>query len=318
MQFLKGMTLEDWLKAGKTLNVPQIMRIGKEIAKGLAAAHARQLIHRDIKPSNIWLDAANRGRVKILDFGLARPTHEETHLTQEGMILGSPAYMSPEQARSLDVDERCDLFSLGCVLYRLCAGRLPFIGKDTMSMLLEITSREPSALADLNPGLPPALADLVHRLLAKRPEDRPGSAKEVVQMIQDIERAWIAGATTAPTRPLPKPVVYDARDVDVEPVLEESAITELELPESQSDADEPPRRRSWVFAALAGAMLCVLSILCCFGIALALDFGHVEVKLEDEMAQRLLEGSGLSVRDSHGKLHTLDLHEPKAPASRRI
>ena len=158
MQFLKGMTLDDWLRAGKTLNVPQIMRIAKEIAKGLAAAHARQLIHRDIKPSNVWLDAANRGRVKILDFGLARLTDEETQLTQEGIIVGSPAFMSPEQARGRAVDERCDLFSLGCVLYRLCAGRLPFAGTDAMSMLLEIASKEPTPLTHLNADVPVGLA----------------------------------------------------------------------------------------------------------------------------------------------------------------
>jgi serine/threonine protein kinase len=242
MQFLKGMTLEDWLKAGKTLNIPQIMRIGKEIAKGLAAAHARQLIHRDIKPSNIWLDAVNKGRVKILDFGLARPTNEETHLTQEGMILGSPAYMSPEQARGEIVDERCDLFSLGCVLYRLCAGRLPFSGKDAMSVLLEITTKEPTPLAHLNVDLPVALAELVHRLLAKKPTERPASAKEVVQTIQDIERAWVAGAKTIATRPVPpissREATIDDPEVDVEPVLEESAL-ELGLQEPNLPSTAP-------------------------------------------------------------------------------
>ena len=187
MQYLKGATLEDFLKRGKSLNLPQIMRIGKEIAKGLSAAHACRLIHRDIKPSNIWLDAMNKGRVKILDFGLARPTNTDTHLTQEGIVLGSPAYMSPEQAFGHNVDERCDLFSLGCVLYRLCAGCLPFKGKDPTSMLMAITSAEPTPLRELNQEVPRALAELVHQLLAKEPQNRPANAKMVVQRIQEIE-----------------------------------------------------------------------------------------------------------------------------------
>lgn len=308
MQFLRGMSLEDWLKAGKTLNVPQIMRIGKEIAKALAAAHDRQLIHRDIKPSNVWLDAVNRGRVKILDFGLARPTNNETHLTQEGMILGSPAYMSPEQARGENVDERCDLFSLGCVLYRLCAGRLPFIGMDAMSVLLEITSKEPPPLADFNAEVPEALAELVHRLLAKKPADRPASAKEVVQTIQDIERAWVAGARTIATRPAttaPRDATIADKDVDVE--LVDSAITELDLPEPQSPG---AGRGAWVFAVLACAFLVVVSISCCVGITLGTDFGYVEVSADDEIARTLLKNTGLQVRDHENKMHTLDLREP--------
>jgi eukaryotic-like serine/threonine-protein kinase len=317
MQFLKGMTLDHWLKAGKILNVPQIMRIGKEIAKGLAAAHARQLVHRDIKPSNVWLDAANRGRVKILDFGLARPTDEETHLTQEGIIVGSPAYMSPEQARGQNVDERCDLFSLGCVLYRLCAGRLPFSGSDAMSMLLEIASKEPTPLTQLNADLPVALAELVHRLLAKTPADRPASAKEVVQIIQDLERAWVAGAKTSAMRAL-RPgsmpamdATIDYRDVDVEPVLEQSAITDLELQETHiSSANRPSPGRPWVFAALIGAVLGVVSILCCLGIAFATNFGYVAVSAEDEIARKLLDGTGLKVRDRNNKAQTLNLLGP--------
>ncbi|HZZ81991.1 MAG TPA: bifunctional serine/threonine-protein kinase/formylglycine-generating enzyme family protein [Gemmataceae bacterium] len=304
MQFLKGMTLEDWLKSGKTLNVPQIMRIGKEIAKALAAAHAQKLIHRDIKPSNIWLDAANKGRVKILDFGLARPTNEETHLTQEGMILGSPAYMSPEQARGEDVDERCDLFSLGCVMYRLCAGRLPFGGKDAMSMLLEITSKEPASLILANPELPPTLADLVHRLLAKKPAERFASAREVVQRMQEIEREWVARGRTVSTAPV-KP-----KEVDVEQVLEESAITELELQDTNVPGrTQAPRSRSWVLAGLTGALIGVLSICCCVGLVAFTDQGNVELHAEDETARQLL-ADGIVLVDHKQQKHMLELGHP--------
>ncbi|MBI1831832.1 MAG: protein kinase, partial [Planctomycetes bacterium] len=319
MQFLRGMTLEDWLKAGKTLNIPQIMRIGKEVAKALAAAHAQQLIHRDIKPSNIWLDAANKGRVKILDFGLARPTNEETHLTQEGMILGSPAYMSPEQARGQDVDERCDLFSLGCVMYRLCAGKLPFAGKDAMSMLLAITSEEPPALAQLNSDVPPALAELIHKLLAKAPSDRPASAKEVVQTIQSIERDWVANAKTAPHRPVTAaPTSHKDETIAAEaidPALEESAITDLELQPTQlpASAQDPPapRRGSWLVTGLGCAMAAVVSLMCCVAFLALTNFGNVQLEADETMTQLLKQAGGLVVRGEADKTYAIMPGEPQ-------
>ena len=104
---------------------PEVLRIGREIAEGLAAAHEQGLIHRDIKPANIWLEEGT-GRVKILDFGLARSAEEAGRLTQDGTILGTPAFMAPEQAMGgSQVDHRSDLFSLGCVLYRMVTGRAP-------------------------------------------------------------------------------------------------------------------------------------------------------------------------------------------------
>src|SRR5207244_9192711 len=104
----------------------EALAVGKQSAEGLAAAHAAGLVHRDIKPANLWLEAP-RGRVKILDFGLARLVAGEfTVLTQDGTILGTPAFMAPEQARGEVVDRRCDLFSFGCVFYRMVTGRLPF------------------------------------------------------------------------------------------------------------------------------------------------------------------------------------------------
>src|SRR5207245_1729053 len=117
------------------LTLAEVLRIGREIAEGLAAAHAAGLIHRDIKPGNIFLEGP-RGRVKILDFGLARGADDDAHLTQSGAIAGTPAYMAPEQANAAPVDHRCDLFSLGCVLYRLLSGKVPFSGVNATAVLV--------------------------------------------------------------------------------------------------------------------------------------------------------------------------------------
>jgi len=196
MQLLKGMTLEDLLKKkqGKTgmpLGLEQIMKLGREIAKGLAAAHEHNLIHRDIKPANIWLDATAGGRVKILDFGLVRAA-EESRLTTLGAVVGTPAYMAPEQARTDKIDGRADLFSLGVVLYRLCAGRLPWLGNEPTETVMAMLTEVATPVQELNPNLPPKLAKLIMMLLAKKPEDRPQSAKAVAEAIQAIERQQAA------------------------------------------------------------------------------------------------------------------------------
>src|SRR5262249_8373354 len=136
MEFLRGEPLDARLKRAGKLPIPEVLRIGREMAEGLAAAHAAGLIHRDVKPGNTWLEGepgkgglgGERGRVKLLDFGLARSTAEASTLTQSGAIVGTPAYMAPEQAQGRKVDARCDLFSLGCVLYQLATGEMPFKG----------------------------------------------------------------------------------------------------------------------------------------------------------------------------------------------
>ena len=202
MQLLKGESLDTRLQRESRLPVREILRIGREIAEGLAAAHEQGLIHRDIKPANIWLESRsqetgirNRGesstasfrpRVKILDFGLARALSGAVQLTQTGAIVGTPAYMAPEQAGKT-VDHRCDLFSLGCVLYRMSTGQQAFYGADTVSTLLAVATDTPRSPGDLNPDLPPALSALILRLLAKRPEGRPPSARAVIEAIQSIE-----------------------------------------------------------------------------------------------------------------------------------
>ena len=198
MEYLEGEPLDDRLKRETRLPVPEILRIGREIAKGLAAAHEKGLIHRDIKPANLWLEG-KEGHVKILDFGLARAMGDTTHLTQSGAIIGTPAYMAPEQAGGKQVDSRCDLFSLGCVLYCMCTGERPFKGHDTISTLMAIATENPPPPVSLNLELPTELSDLVMQLLAKKADDRPESAKMVAETLQEIE-GQTAETTAVPGR----------------------------------------------------------------------------------------------------------------------
>jgi non-specific serine/threonine protein kinase len=193
MPFLKGEPLDARLKRDKTLPVAEILRIGRQTAKGLQAAHAAGVVHRDIKPANIWLEREG-GRVKILDFGLARAAADNTQLTQQGTFVGTPAYMAPEQASGKAVDGRCDLFSLGCVLYHLSTGRPPFMGCDPLSTLVSVTVDEPESPISVKPELPPELSDLVMRLLAKRPEDRLPSAEAVEEALERIEKLTVTQA----------------------------------------------------------------------------------------------------------------------------
>ncbi|MFM8274811.1 MAG: SUMF1/EgtB/PvdO family nonheme iron enzyme, partial [Gemmata sp.] len=173
------------------------------------AAHKLGLVHRDIKPANLWLEAPN-GRVKVLDFGLAKPISSETELTKIGEVRGTPAYMSPEQARGLVVDHRADLYSLGAVLYRLCTGKTPFNGPNLMSVLMALGTEDPEPVRELNPNVPPALAELIHRLLAKKPDVRPQTAVEVAKRLRGILDQLLAPSAQPGGASDPPPVVVHA------------------------------------------------------------------------------------------------------------
>jgi hypothetical protein len=196
MELLEGESLDRRATREGRLPAGEVLRVGREVAEGLAAAHDRGLIHRDVKPANLWLEG-KRGRVKILDFGLARAAGDEARLTQIGAIRGTPAYMAPEQAQGGPVGPACDLFSLGCVLYRLASGQPPFQGADTISTLVAVATVEPPSPRDLNPALPRELSDLVMKLLAKDPGRRGASAQEVVDAVRAIE-AGLAAQLSGP------------------------------------------------------------------------------------------------------------------------
>jgi formylglycine-generating enzyme required for sulfatase activity len=206
MPFLRGESLDQRLKREERLPLADVLRIGREAAEGLAAAHAMGLIHIDIKPANLWLEAP-RSRVKILDFGLARAAAQESRLTQVGSIVGTPAYMAPEQGRGEALDARCDLFSLGVVLYRMCTGEQPFHGSDPLSTLMSVAMYEPPPPIELNAGIPRELSELVMRLLEKDPAKRIASAGDVIAVLErledDLKRQQAAQEKTEAVRPAP-------------------------------------------------------------------------------------------------------------------
>ena len=202
MPLLKGQSLAAALRSRPQPPLRQLLRIGREIAEGLAAAHAVGLIHRDIKPANVWLEGPKQ-RVKILDFGLARNAalnNAGEALTHTGAILGTPAYMSPEQARGQRVTLHTDLFSLGIVLYQMATGQMPFTGESVFDVMAAVVNHQPPPAHKVEPELPPALGKLIARLLEKAPSDRPTDAPTVVAELAEIDRGLDAG-----TEPDPEP-----------------------------------------------------------------------------------------------------------------
>jgi eukaryotic-like serine/threonine-protein kinase len=204
MQYIDGMSLQDKLNAKGALDLREILRIGVQIASGLAAAHKQGLVHRDIKPANILLENGVE-RVKITDFGLARDT-DDASLSQSGMVAGTPMFMSPEQANGELVDHRSDLFSLGSVLYAMCTGRPPFRATSTMAVLKRVIDETPTPVEQVNPEIPEWLAAIVARLHAKRPEERFQSASEVAEVLgQRLAQVQQGPADTVPPRaPAPR------------------------------------------------------------------------------------------------------------------
>jgi serine/threonine protein kinase len=181
MEFVEGQSLRELVAHEPPLSPQEIARIGAEAALALAAAHARGLVHRDVKPANILLEEPRR-RVKLTDFGLARAV-EGTHLTDAGLVAGTPHFMSPEQALGRPVDARSDLFSLGAVLYTLAAGQPPFEADSSVAVLRRVADDAPQPLTALRSDLPVALVELIEALLEKDPARRPGSAAEVAQRL---------------------------------------------------------------------------------------------------------------------------------------
>ncbi len=251
MPYIAGRSLQQRIDGDGPLRIEEVLRIGMQTALGLSAAHAQGLVHRDIKPSNILLENGVE-RVKITDFGLARAIDDASQ-SQSGVVAGTPQYMSPEQASGESVDHRSDLFSLGSVLYAMCAGHSPFRAKTTMGVLRRVCDEEPRPLGEVNPEVPESLEAVIGRLHAKNPADRYQAASEVAEVL-GRQLAELQRPGRRPSRPAPKPPGAGVPASSTRPAARPVGV--------HSDREVPGRAkpRSRVPRGAAIAMLGVLAV----------------------------------------------------------
>ncbi|MCE9567595.1 MAG: DUF1080 domain-containing protein [Planctomycetes bacterium] len=264
MPLLKGMTLQTAIKANPRPPLTEVIRIGREVAEGLAAAHEKGLVHRDIKPANIWLEG-KKLRVKVLDFGLARIAADadategsDGPVTNEGAVVGTPAYMSPEQGRGLPVDGRTDLFSLGVMLYQMTTGELPFRGTTTLAILTSLALDNPPPPIAKNPAVPQSLSDFVMRLLSKDPAYRPPTSEIAAEELRAIETGLVNAVRVIP---LDSPPPLILAQVGPDPFADLDATEANSEPEAETaeerDGPESPIKPRGGFPtwALVGVVL---------------------------------------------------------------
>jgi predicted Ser/Thr protein kinase len=248
MEYVDGRPLSRYMGVSPELPLPAKIGIIRQAAEALAHAHERGVLHRDVKPGNILI--ARDGRAKVTDFGIGKFTAgASSELTRTGTMIGSPAYMSPEQIRGDKIDGRSDLFSLGVVLYELLTGVRPFPGESITTLVYQILHTEPRDPLEVRAGLPPSTREVMARLLAKRPENRPADAHEFVaelrriarfQRESEMTRRAVAAGAAAPA-PQGRP-----------PAIE---------PPAPATASPPPSRHGPRVAAVAVAVVLVAIVL---------------------------------------------------------
>ena len=252
MDFIPGETLQNRLDRTGPLAIADILRIGGQLAEGLAEAHEHGLVHRDVKPANVLLESGARARhAKLTDFGLARVADDAT-LTQSGVVAGTPMYMSPEQAMGGKLDHRADLFSLGSVLYVMATGRPPFRADTMYAVLKRVVEDAPKPVHEVIPGVPQWLCDLIAKLQAKKPEDRFQSAREVADLLEhqaEIQRTGLhtalnLGTGTAPITQVGSRIAYSE--------TQEQPAAPLAHPQSRS------RHPHWKIWTVAAALLLLI------------------------------------------------------------
>jgi serine/threonine protein kinase len=248
MECVQGATVGDELKQRGTLEPTEVVDLALQICGGLEHAHAAGLVHRDIKPQNLLVRAD--GTVKIADFGIARAA-ETTKLTQIGSVLGTAAYLSPEQALGEEVTAAADIYSLGCVLYELLTGRTPYIFETLPQLVTKHREEAIPPLRELRPDVPERLEAAVMHALARNPDYRPDSAAALAQELA-------AGSPEPPTQPLPRPEGVDANEVVAAPTR------------VRTTPMEAPRRRDFAFPRGRGLWMALAVLVAAVAIAVAI------------------------------------------------
>jgi eukaryotic-like serine/threonine-protein kinase len=236
MEYIEGVELRTLIGDGQRVAVPQAVTISAQIAEGLAYAHQHGVVHRDIKPANIMV--MPNGPVKITDFGIAR-RRSASDLTQTGMLLGSPKYMSPEQVIGKRADQRSDIFSLGVILYEMLCGAAPFSGENVTALMYQTVNFVPPPPSSINAAVPEMLDFIVAKMLAKPLEERYPDAQEVARDLRECERQLAVAANQPPramdtTATLPTPKLANANETSV--VLQQTVNRTREADKTPADA----------------------------------------------------------------------------------
>jgi serine/threonine-protein kinase len=243
LEYVEGRNLRQYLEKKGPPEVLLALSIMRQVAAALQRASELGIIHRDIKPENILV--TRKGEVKVADFGLSRcfaETDQPLHLTQSGVTMGTPLYMSPEQVEGKPIDPRTDIYSFGVTCYHLLAGEPPFRGQSAFEVAVQHVQKEPTPLAEIRPDLPRELAAIVHKMMAKKPEDRFQTGREVVREIGRLRDALVGVTGGIPTSALLTMGPGPAQPSD-------AVSTQTAVP--------IPRRRRW---ALWGALVLLLSV----------------------------------------------------------
>ncbi len=258
MELLRGESLAQAIERRGPLGLTQTLDVARQVTLGLAAAHSLGLVHRDIKPANVML---TEGRAKLLDFGIAQLTGQaDPHLTAPSMTIGTAAYMSPEQAAGLRVDAATDLYALGCLIMTMLTGRPPFDGNQPVVVASQQINNPPPRLSQRRPDLPPALDQLVARLLAKNPLERPDTTT-TLRALEALQANPSAPTVQLGGPPVPRPWV--GAQPTAGPVPSTRAYTQpaptpmpaaLRLPESLRQQPGP----GWIAGVLVSLMAAVL------------------------------------------------------------
>jgi eukaryotic-like serine/threonine-protein kinase len=241
LELLPGGTLEDRLRDDKPLSDEETYAIAAGIAAGLAHAHARGVVHRDLKPANVLFD--EEGRPKIADFGIARMAAGEGTLTEAGTVMGTAAYISPEQATGSPASAASDVYSFGVILYRMLTGRLPFEAADPMALVVQHRDAEPPPIAAIRPDAPGRLESTAMAALEKDPAQRPRDG------------AALLAALGVPTTPTTVTSVLASDDrTQVLPVAGAAATP----PPPEAYPEPPPKRPRWPLVAAIAAVVALL------------------------------------------------------------
>lgn len=230
MEYLEGESLRELLAREHRVPALHAVTIGTQVCSALEAAHQRGVVHRDVTPANIMI--CHDGTVKMMDFGIARFAKDAT-VTAAGLMIGTPAYMSPEQVQSAAVDGRADVYSLGCCLFHVLTGRPPFVGSDPAAVALQHVNQPPPPPDSVQPGVPPELAAVILRAIAKRPEDRYQSAAALRSALeQDTASETTQHVGSNRTLTLPRPLEQDQDGLDRVAQLTDDDPAEPDLADS--------------------------------------------------------------------------------------